>query len=103
MGDRVETTCSRCGEEIVVMTAGEYLSSTDADLDFVLHAHERESHLATCPSSVPSPAPLAAHTIACRESASFVLSAYLPSEDGWKLRGSGRCRSTGGASPPGAG
>jgi predicted RNA-binding Zn-ribbon protein involved in translation (DUF1610 family) len=58
MGDRVETTCSRCGEEIVVMTAGEYLSSTDADLDFVLHAHERESRIAvksevgvySCPS-----------------------------------------------------
>ena len=46
MGDRVETTCSRCGEEIVVMTAGEYLSSSDADLDFVLHAHERESRIA---------------------------------------------------------
>ena len=46
MGDRVETTCSRCGEEIVVMTASEYLSSTDADLDFMLHAQERESRLA---------------------------------------------------------
>jgi predicted RNA-binding Zn-ribbon protein involved in translation (DUF1610 family) len=46
MGDRVETTCSRCREEIVVMTAGEYLSSSDADLDFVLHAHERESRIA---------------------------------------------------------
>ena len=46
MGDSVETTCSRCGEEIVVMTAGEYLSSTDTDLDFVLHAHERESRIA---------------------------------------------------------
>ena len=46
MGDRVETTCSRCGEEIVVMAAGEYLSSTDADLDFMLHAHEREAQIA---------------------------------------------------------
>ena len=46
MGDRVEMTCSRCGEEIVVMTAGEYLSSSDADLDFVLHTHERESRIA---------------------------------------------------------
>ena len=46
MGDRVETMCSRCGEEIVVMTAGEYLSSSDADLDFVLHVHERESRIA---------------------------------------------------------
>ena len=58
MGDRVETTCSRCGEEIIVMTAGEYLSSTDADLDFVLHARARESRIAirsevgvySCPS-----------------------------------------------------
>ena len=58
MGDRVETTCSRCGEQIVVMTAGEYLSSTDADLDFVLHVRARESRIAvrsevgvyTCPS-----------------------------------------------------
>ena len=46
MGDRVETTCSRCGEEIIVMTAGEYLSSTDADIDFMLHAHDRESRIA---------------------------------------------------------
>ena len=46
MGDSVETTCSRCGSEIVVMTAGEYLSSTDADLDFVLHVRARESVLA---------------------------------------------------------
>jgi predicted RNA-binding Zn-ribbon protein involved in translation (DUF1610 family) len=58
MSDRVETTCSRCGEEIVVVTAGEYLSSTDADLDFMLHAHEREQRIAvmsevgvySCPS-----------------------------------------------------
>jgi len=46
MGARVETTCSRCGEEIVVVTAGEYLSSTDADLDLMLHAHEREQRVA---------------------------------------------------------
>ena len=46
MGDRVETACSRCGAEIVVMTASEYLSSTDDDLDFMLHAHEHESRLA---------------------------------------------------------
>ena len=46
MGDRVEMTCSRCGEGIVVMTAGAYLSSSDADLDFVLHAHERDSRIA---------------------------------------------------------
>ena len=58
MGDRVETACSRCGAEIVVMTASEYLSSTDDDLDFMLHAHEHESRLAimsevgafTCPT-----------------------------------------------------
>ena len=58
MGDRVKTTCSRCGEEIVVLTAGEYLSSTDADLDFMLHANECESRIAvrseagvySCPS-----------------------------------------------------
>ena len=58
MDDSVETTGSRCGSEIVVMTAGEYLSSTDADLDFVLHLRARESHLAitsengayTCPT-----------------------------------------------------
>ena len=46
MGDSVSTTCSRCKAEIVVMTAGEYLSSTDADLDFTLHANDRESQLA---------------------------------------------------------
>jgi predicted RNA-binding Zn-ribbon protein involved in translation (DUF1610 family) len=46
MGDSVETRCSRCGEEIVVMTAGEYLSSSNSDLDFVLHAHDRESRIA---------------------------------------------------------
>ena len=46
MGDRVETTCSRCGAEIVVVTAGEYLSCSDAELDFVLHANERESRIA---------------------------------------------------------
>ena len=42
----VETTCSRCGSEIVVMAAGEYLSSTDADLDFVLHIRAHEAVLA---------------------------------------------------------
>ena len=46
MGDSVETTCSRCRSEIVVMTAGEYLSSTDGDLDFVLRMRARESVLA---------------------------------------------------------
>ena len=46
MDDSVATTCSRCGAEIVVMTASEYLSSTDDDLDFMLHAHEHESRLA---------------------------------------------------------
>jgi predicted RNA-binding Zn-ribbon protein involved in translation (DUF1610 family) len=46
MDDSIATTCSRCGAEIVVMTAGQYLSSTDADLDFTLHAHDRESQLA---------------------------------------------------------
>ena len=58
MGDSVETTCFRCGAEVVVMTAGEYLSSSDADLDFVLHLRAREAHLAiasesgayTCPT-----------------------------------------------------
>jgi hypothetical protein len=45
MDDRVETTCSRCGAGIVVMTAGVYLNSTDADLDVVLHAHEREARI----------------------------------------------------------
>jgi predicted RNA-binding Zn-ribbon protein involved in translation (DUF1610 family) len=46
MDDSVATTCSRCGAEIVVMTAGEYLSSTDAHLDFALHAKDRESQVA---------------------------------------------------------
>ncbi len=46
MDDSVATTCSRCRAEIVVMTAGQYLSSTDADLDFTLHADNRESQLA---------------------------------------------------------
>ncbi len=56
--DKFATTCSRCRAEIVVMSAGEYLSSTNDDLDFALHAHDRESQLAitteaggfTCPS-----------------------------------------------------
>ena len=46
MDGSVATTCSRCGAEMVVMTAGEYLSSTDADLDFVLHVKARESQVA---------------------------------------------------------
>ena len=46
MGDSVQKTCSRCGEEIVVMCAGEYLSSTDDELDFVLHVNDRDSRLA---------------------------------------------------------
>ena len=46
MDGSVATTCSRCGAEIVVMTAGEYLSSTDADLDFTLHAKDREAQVA---------------------------------------------------------
>lgn len=46
MDNSVATTCSRCGAEIVVMTAGEYLGSTDADLDFALHARDRESQIA---------------------------------------------------------
>ena len=45
MDNNVATTCSRCGAEIVVMAAGEYLSSTDADLDFALHAQDRESQI----------------------------------------------------------
>ena len=44
--DNIATTCSRCRAEIVVMSAGEYLSSTDADLEFRLHAHDREAQLA---------------------------------------------------------
>ena len=46
MDESVVTTCSRCGAEIVVMTAGEYLSSTDAQLDFTLHHNDRDSLLA---------------------------------------------------------
>jgi predicted RNA-binding Zn-ribbon protein involved in translation (DUF1610 family) len=46
MDKSVATTCSRCGAEIVVMAAGEYLSSTDADLDFALHAQDRKSQIA---------------------------------------------------------
>ena len=42
----ITTTCSRCGAEIVVMTAGEYLSSTDEDLDFMLHSGAAQSQLA---------------------------------------------------------
>jgi hypothetical protein len=30
----------------VVMSVGEYLSSTDADLDFTLHAQDREAQVA---------------------------------------------------------
>jgi predicted RNA-binding Zn-ribbon protein involved in translation (DUF1610 family) len=44
--DSVATTCSRCKAEIVVMSAGEYLRSTDADLDFTLHAHDHDSQIA---------------------------------------------------------
>ena len=40
MDDSV-VTCSRCGAEVVVMSAGEYLSSTEDDLDFTLHLHRR--------------------------------------------------------------
>lgn len=71
MDDSVATTCSRCGAEIVVMTAGQYLSSTDADLDFTLHADNRESQLAirsenggyVCPTCgkderLPTPQPI---------------------------------------------
>lgn len=46
MDNSVATTCYRCGVEIVVMTAGEYLSSTDAELDFALHVQDRESQVA---------------------------------------------------------
>ena len=46
MGESIETTCARCGSEIVVMTAGEYLSSTDGHLDVVLRMRARESVLA---------------------------------------------------------
>jgi DNA-directed RNA polymerase subunit RPC12/RpoP len=45
MDSNVATPCSRCGAEIIVMTASEYLNSTDADLDFTLHQHH-ESQLA---------------------------------------------------------
>ena len=58
MDDSVKTVCSRCGAEIVVMTSGQYLSSSDDDIDFVLHARAREARLAvrseegayTCPA-----------------------------------------------------
>jgi len=46
MDNSVATRCSRCGVELVVMTAGEYLSSTDAELDFTLHSNDRDSQLA---------------------------------------------------------
>ena len=82
MGDRVETTCSRCGGEIVVMTAGEYLSSSDADLDFVLHAHERESRIAIRSSVGAFACPTCGAHDRLPQAASFMLSAHLPSEDG---------------------
>ena len=41
MDDSVVTKCSRCGAEIVVMSAGEYLSSSEDVLDFTLHGHRR--------------------------------------------------------------
>ena len=44
--DYSATTCSRCRAEIVVMTAGEYLSSTDPDVDFALHAHDHAALVA---------------------------------------------------------
>ena len=81
MGDRVETTCSRCGEEIVVMTAGEYLSSTDADLDFMLHAHERESRIAIRSEVGAFACPTCGAHDRLPRAASFVLSAHLPGED----------------------
>ena len=46
MDESVATVCSRCGAEIVVMTPAQYLSSTDAELDFTLHSNDRDSQLA---------------------------------------------------------
>ena len=46
MDDRVATRCSRCEADIVVLTAGEYLSISNADLDFTLHAGDRNLQLA---------------------------------------------------------
>src|SRR3954471_8639076 len=46
MDDSVATTCSRCGADIRVMSAGLYLSLTGDDLDFTLHASDHESQLA---------------------------------------------------------
>ena len=62
MGDSVHKTCSRCGEEIVVMCAGEYLSITDDELDFVLHVDDRDSR--SDPRKACTPALAAATTIA---------------------------------------
>jgi DNA-directed RNA polymerase subunit RPC12/RpoP len=42
MDSRVHTTCSRCKGEIVVMTAADYLSCTETDLDFTLHGTREE-------------------------------------------------------------
>ena len=58
MDDSIATTCSRCEAEIVVMTPAAYLNSTDDDLDFRLHASDRNAQLAimtddgayTCPN-----------------------------------------------------
>lgn len=58
MDGSVTKTCPQCGAEIVVITSGQYLSSSDDDLDFVLHARAREARLAirseegtyTCPA-----------------------------------------------------
>ena len=46
MDESVATTCRRCGAGVVVMSAAVYLSSTDAELEFTLHAKERESQVA---------------------------------------------------------
>jgi DNA-directed RNA polymerase subunit RPC12/RpoP len=45
MDSRVDTTCSRCKAEIVIMTAADYLSCTETDLDFTLHG-KREAQIA---------------------------------------------------------
>jgi|tagenome__1003787_1003787.scaffolds.fasta_scaffold17061929_1 DNA-directed RNA polymerase subunit RPC12/RpoP len=45
MESRVDRTCSRCKAEIVIMTAADYLSCTETDLDFTLHG-KREAQVA---------------------------------------------------------
>ena len=94
MDESVATTCRRCGAGFVVMSAAAYLSSTDAELEFTLHAEERESQVAIRSDDGTyaclmrgAPARLRHQTQQTREPARFARSAHLLGEDDWSCRG----------------